>query len=63
MRSLKLIAHKKAEVFSFPTVPGSGGRGQSLLGEILVILVSMVLDVLIKNIEVSELMDLPQIPT
>jgi len=26
---------EKAEIFSFPMVPGSGGRGQSLLGEIL----------------------------
>ena len=26
---------EKAEIFCFPTVPGSGGRGQSLHGEIL----------------------------
>ena len=26
---------EKAEIFSFPMVPGSGGRGQSLHGEIL----------------------------
>ncbi len=26
---------EKAESLSFPTVPGSGGRGQSLDGEIL----------------------------
>jgi hypothetical protein len=26
---------KKFESLSFPTVPGSGGRGQSLQGEIL----------------------------
>jgi len=61
---------EKAEIFSFPTVPGSGGHEQSLHGESLgtcrtdlVIVVSMVLDVLIKNIEVSELRDLSEIPT
>jgi hypothetical protein len=26
---------EKAEIFSFPTVPGSGGPGQSLHGEIV----------------------------
>jgi hypothetical protein len=26
---------EKAEIFSFPMVPGSGGRGQSLYNEIL----------------------------
>ncbi len=26
---------EKAEIFSFPMVPGFGGRGLSLLGEIL----------------------------
>jgi len=26
---------EKAEILRFPTVPGSGGRGQSLRGEIL----------------------------
>ena len=27
---------QKAEILSFPTVPGSGGLGQSLHGQILV---------------------------
>jgi hypothetical protein len=27
---------EKAEIFSFPTVIGSGGRGQSLYNEILI---------------------------
>jgi hypothetical protein len=27
---------QKAEILSFPTVPGSGGLGQSLYGQILV---------------------------
>jgi hypothetical protein len=27
---------EKAEIFSFPTIPGSGGRGQSLHNEVLV---------------------------
>ena len=45
---------EKAESLSFPMVHGSGGRGQSLHGEILgdavtCVVVSLILEVLVKN--------------
>ncbi len=50
---------EKAEIFSFPMVPGSGRGSQSTD---VVIVVSMVLEVLIKNIDVPKTRDLKTIP-
>ncbi len=44
---------EKAEIFSFPTIPGSGGRGQSLHN----------FEVLVKKIASSKLCPTLQSPT